>query len=416
MSKKPLKGVRVAIVGGGPSGLLLARLLQLNSGAIVTVYERSINQDSSYWSQGASLNLRPDSGFMAIKKAGLFEPFKQYYRTDSARFRLMDPAGNLIATRDMKKSDLEEESKEFVSPAIDRGRLTLLLLNSVKPGTVEWNKHFLSLSQENDSSYKISFEDGTFTMADVVVGSDGGRSKVRPFVTAIKPYYMGNTVLECKIKKVYEVSPRMHSLVDGGKTMIVGKKRFMILTTKEDGTMLFYPSFPADENRYKKNQIDWSSREQVVTWFNNEFPDYCNFWLELLEKVELPMLARPQYIMPTDQPWDHPPNITLIGDAAHVVPPYGGLGVNGALQDAYVLAKYLVNQDLYKTPQDAIEAYEKEMRKRMKTTVGMVYQFNAILHPTYPILVYTAARVYSALSYLCKFISNIFKKIISKEL
>uniref|UniRef100_A0A915D0E5 FAD-binding domain-containing protein n=1 Tax=Ditylenchus dipsaci TaxID=166011 RepID=A0A915D0E5_9BILA len=248
MSKQPLKGVRIAIVGGGPGGLLLARLLQLNSAATVTVYER-------------------------------------------------------------------RRRHKVVQPNHCRGRLTLLLSNSVKPGTVEWNKHFLNLSQESDSSYKISFEDGTFTMADVLVGSDGGRSKVSPFVTSIKPYYMGFHILEAVMKKAKE----------------------------------------------------------IINWFEADFPDYSDFWLELWEKADLPVVLRPQYITPTDKPWDHPPILTLIGDAAHVVPPYGATGVNGALHDAYMLAKFLVDQDHYKTPQGAIEGYEEYMRKQMATNVKTVY-------------------------------------------
>uniref|UniRef100_A0A915D227 FAD-binding domain-containing protein n=1 Tax=Ditylenchus dipsaci TaxID=166011 RepID=A0A915D227_9BILA len=410
MSEQPLEGVRIAIVGGGPGGLLLARLLQLNSAAIVTVYERSTSKESSYWSQGSSLNLRPDSGFMAIKEAGLFEPFKQYYRSDSVCLRVMDPAGNLMATREYRVADLQEESKEYVSPAIDRGRLALLLLNSVKPGTVEWNKHFLSLSRENDSSYKINFEDGSIAMADVVVGSDGGRSKVRPFVTSVKPYYMGFHLIEARIKKVKEVSPNMYNMVEGGKTFIIGKNKFLILTTKQDGTLVFYPSFKVDEDWKDKCGIDWSDREQVTNWFRRDFPDYSDIWLELWEKADLPVVLRPQYIMPTDKPWDHPPNLTLIGDAAHVVPPFGGTGVNGALNDAYTLAKFLVDQDHYKTPQDAIGAYEEDMRKRMEKNAATVQKYAALLHPTYPILVYTLVRAYIVFIYVWELVSNIFKK------
>uniref|UniRef100_A0A915DDF4 Brinker DNA-binding domain-containing protein n=1 Tax=Ditylenchus dipsaci TaxID=166011 RepID=A0A915DDF4_9BILA len=44
MSKLLIEGVVV----GGPNGLLLARLLQPNSAAAVTVYERSTSKESSY--------------------------------------------------------------------------------------------------------------------------------------------------------------------------------------------------------------------------------------------------------------------------------------------------------------------------------------------------------------------------------
>jgi 2-polyprenyl-6-methoxyphenol hydroxylase-like FAD-dependent oxidoreductase len=56
-------------------------------------------------------------------------------------------------------------------------------------------------------------------------------------------------------------------------------------------------------------------------------------------------------------------NVTLIGDAAHVMPPYAGEGVNMAMLDALVLSRLLLSQD---TSSDAIAAYEAEMFARMR--------------------------------------------------
>ena len=56
--------------------------------------------------------------------------------------------------------------------------------------------------------------------------------------------------------------------------------------------------------------------------------------------------------------WEPKRNVTLIGDAAHVMPPYAGEGVNMAMLDALVLSRLLLSQD---TSSDAIAAYEAEM-------------------------------------------------------
>uniref|UniRef100_A0A915DCL0 Uncharacterized protein n=1 Tax=Ditylenchus dipsaci TaxID=166011 RepID=A0A915DCL0_9BILA len=116
MSKLLIEGVVV----GGPNGLLLARLLQPNSAAAVTVYERSTSKESSYWSQGASLHLKSDSGFLAIKEAGLFELFKQSHRSDSVRVRLMHPSGKSIATKEHIISELEKESMENLAQPLTK--------------------------------------------------------------------------------------------------------------------------------------------------------------------------------------------------------------------------------------------------------------------------------------------------------
>ena len=51
---------QIAIVGAGPGGLTLARLLQMHGGGNVTVYERDSSRDSR--NQGATLDLHHDSG------------------------------------------------------------------------------------------------------------------------------------------------------------------------------------------------------------------------------------------------------------------------------------------------------------------------------------------------------------------
>ena len=76
------------------------------------------------------------------------------------------------------------------------------------------------------------------------------------------------------------------------------------------------------------------------------------------------MVWRPLLVCPTDQHWKPKPNVTLIGDAAHVMPPYAGEGVNMAMLDALTLSKFLISEDI---PGDAIAAYEVEMFSRMRS-------------------------------------------------
>ncbi|RYX88332.1 FAD-dependent monooxygenase, partial [bacterium] len=63
-----LENKEIAIIGGGPGGLTLARLLQLK-GAKVKVYERDLNRDVRV--QGATLDLHFESGLKALEEAGL---------------------------------------------------------------------------------------------------------------------------------------------------------------------------------------------------------------------------------------------------------------------------------------------------------------------------------------------------------
>ena len=66
----------LAIIGGGPGGLTLARLLQLK-GVHVKVYERDLSKEARV--QGAPLDLHDESGMAAILKAGLLDTFKKIF-------------------------------------------------------------------------------------------------------------------------------------------------------------------------------------------------------------------------------------------------------------------------------------------------------------------------------------------------
>ncbi|MDH7462718.1 FAD-dependent monooxygenase [Chitinophagaceae bacterium 26-R-25] len=90
---KNLFNKKIAIVGGGPGGLTLARLLQIK-GADVKVYERDANKDVRV--QGATLDLHDDSGLEALRKAGLMDAFKENYRPNADRIRIVDSSANTL--------------------------------------------------------------------------------------------------------------------------------------------------------------------------------------------------------------------------------------------------------------------------------------------------------------------------------
>ena len=75
------------------------------------------------------------------------------------------------------------------------------------------------------------------------------------------------------------------------------------------------------------------------------------------------MVWRPLLTCPSDQRWEPKPNVTLIGDAAHVMPPYAGEGVNMAMLDALVLSKLLLSE---RSSSEAIAKYETQMFDRIQ--------------------------------------------------
>ena len=87
---------RIAIIGGGPGGLMLARLLQLR-GIGATVFERDSNANDR--PQGGSLDLHADTGQHAFRIAGLEAAFLAEARFEDQGDRLYDHRGLLLFDR-----------------------------------------------------------------------------------------------------------------------------------------------------------------------------------------------------------------------------------------------------------------------------------------------------------------------------
>ena len=360
---------KIAIVGGGPGGLTLARLLQLK-GADVKVYERDVNKNVRV--QGGALDLHTDSGLLALKKAGLLEAFKKNYRPGAGLVRVVDNQAKIHFDEHIEGKDDKFGHKNH-RPEIDRGPLRDILLNSLQPDTVVWDSHILSV-EPVEGKWKLIFQNGNQIIADIVIGADGANSKIRPFVTDIKPFWTGITMLEGSIKDAEKTAPNIHKLLKGGKIFAYGNEKTLIVSSKGDGSFGFATSCITEEFWDKKSGINFKDNKQVLAWFKNTFSEWSEVWYELFENEKTLFIPRPQYCMPLNQKWEAQSNITLIGDAAHWMPPFAGEGVNMAMLDALQLSEALANP-VFTDVQKAIANYEKLMFKRF-AKIGQATLFN----------------------------------------
>jgi len=353
-----LDNKRVAVIGGGPGGLTLARLLQ-NKGVNVKVYERDSSRDVRV--QGATLDLHYESGLRALRAAGLMDAFKENYRPGADNVRILNKDAVIVFDEHNNVSE-DDFNDEWFRPEIDRAPLRNLLLNSLKPDTVVWDSHIVSL-EKADTAWKIIFKNGTTAIADVVIGADGANSKIRPFVTPVTRHYSGVTILERNIYDAKNNAPKIYGLLQGGKIMAFGDSKTITMSAKGDGSLDFYIGLKAVDGWVKESGIDFKDNINVLEWFKKEYAVWDDSWQELFEYTESHFTPRPLYCMPLDQRWEAQPDITLIGDAAHLMPPYAGEGVNMAMLDALQLCECLTNGD-FTDIKSAIAGYEEEMFKR----------------------------------------------------
>lgn len=344
---------RIVIVGGGPGGLTLARLLQKH-GANVAVYERDFDRSARV--TGSALDLHTDSGLAALAEAGLMDAFWANHRPELNRLRLMNERAEVL---------YDHARDGEGRPEIERAPLRNLLLDSLAPGTVRWNKK-LELAEEAGEQVRLRFSDGESVLADLAVGADGANSRLRALVTPIRPEYAGVTLVEGWVPDAAKAVPEIAGLLGGAALMALGAEQTLGAGTKEDGSVLFYAGLKAPDDGAKGDLERASSPEQRVQWFRRNFPAWSGTW-EPLFACTASLVWRPQLVCPAGQHWQARPNVTLLGDAAHVMPPYAGEGVNMAMLDALVLSRELADGGEVHT---AVAKYEREMFARMAESSG----------------------------------------------
>ena len=163
----------IAILGAGPSGLLLARLLHLNK-IPYTIFERDAHRSNI--GQGGTLDVHTGTGQLALEKAGLLDAFKAKARYDAQRMVIFDKDGEAALTLD----GTDGEGR----PEIDRRDLRGLLLDSVPDKTIRWNAKVVAIGRSQvDQSMEVRLVDGSVHRGfRLVVGADGTWTKARELV------------------------------------------------------------------------------------------------------------------------------------------------------------------------------------------------------------------------------------------
>ena len=210
-----IDGKKIAVVGGGPGGLTLARLLQ-QRGARVSVYERDLSRSARV--QGSALDLHEDSGLAALGAAGLMDEFWANHRPDLDRLRLVDAQGTILHDHPRRVSGLGKR------PEIERGPLRDLLLDSLQPGTVQWDCKLESAEIANEQVL-LRFAGAKTATADIAIGSDGANSRLRELVTPIRPEYVGVSLVEALVPAAKQTMPVLWDLLGGVSINRSGRRK-----------------------------------------------------------------------------------------------------------------------------------------------------------------------------------------------
>ena len=354
---------RIAIIGAGPGGLVLARLLHLAT-VRFALYEAEPSRTSR--EQGGSLDLHEESGQLALHAAGLYSEWKKFARSEGEEMRVADKHGKLFME--------EGDSVGGTRPEVDRIKLRGLLLDSLPEGVIRWGHKVRSISPSSQDSGKHDVYIETATGArtetfDLVVGADGAWSKVRPLLSDIKPHYSKISCLDTRIRSVDSLHPEISGLVGQGAYLAFSDGKGIVAQRNGDGSIRTYIMLQKPETWLKDVGVDWSDAHEAKKFLlEEEYKDWSDELKPLIIRADPDIVARPFYMLPTDFSWASKRGLTLLGDAAHLMTPFAGEGVNQAMLDALDLSRAIVNAHsgdigiagLY----DGVREFEKTMLER----------------------------------------------------
>jgi 2-polyprenyl-6-methoxyphenol hydroxylase-like FAD-dependent oxidoreductase len=332
------------------------------------VYEREA--DRSARSQGGSLDLHPESGQRALAEANLADRFRSTARPEGEEHRILDPAGRTLVHHRPPPGSFDGR------PEIDRRLLRDLLLDSLPDGTVAWGHRLVAVTPRPAGGFRLAFDGGGHADCDVLVGADGARSVVRSLLTDA-PLFPVATLAELTISDADRRHPELAELVGPGNLWCVGAGRILAAQRLGDGSIRVGVTLPADAPAGAPadgRRVD--TKRALLDVFDGWDPGLT----ALIGAGDGPPTTRTIEAMPTGTRWIHRPGVTLLGDAAHLMPPVGE-GANQAMLDAAELADRIAkNPD---DPDAALRAYEEAMFARILPIAEMSARVQAMmLSPT----------------------------------
>jgi len=315
----------VAIVGAGLGGLTLARVLHVR-GIPATIYEAEPSADARR--QGGQLDIHERTGQRALEAAGLTGEFRAIIHAGGAASRVLDRHGAVL---------LEEPDDGMGGrPEVLRGDLRRILLDSLPGGTIQWGRKVAAVQSLGGGRHALIFADGSTVTTSLLVGADGAWSKIRPLLSDAKPAYTGTSFIETYLRDADRRHAAAAEAVGGGAMYALAPGKGIVAHREAGGVLHAY----VELNRSAEwmTGIDFTDARAARARVAAEFDGWPPGLTALITDGEDAPVLRMIHALPDVHRWDRVSGATLIGDAAHLMPP-SGEGANLAMLDGAELGQ-----------------------------------------------------------------------------
>lgn len=317
----------ISIVGAGPTGALLAILLQRRGFSHIDLYESRPDPRGSTVQSGRSINLAlADRGIHALKAAGVFDDLGSV---------LLPMRGRLI--HHQNKTTMFQpygQRPNEVNYSVSRLRLNQALLEIAarQSGVRLHFEHRFEAADFSAGEARIRDirQDRLITVPmQPLLATDGAGSTVRRQLSQARLIEAAETDLEHGYKEL-SIPGAAGGFVMAPDTLHIWPRgnHMLIALPNEDG------SFTATLFLPKRGPISFDTLTQddrIDQFLTQTFPDAR----ELMPNCVSEFKARPVGFLGTVSayPWHHGGGSVLIGDAAHAMVPFHGQGMNCCFED-----------------------------------------------------------------------------------
>ncbi|MEU8400001.1 NAD(P)/FAD-dependent oxidoreductase [Nonomuraea sp. NPDC048892] len=230
-------------------------------------------------------------------------------------------------------------------------------------GTPRWGHKVSGVRTLSGGRHEVTFADGSTVETSLLVGADGTWSRVRRLLSDTTPEYTGESYVETYLYDAETRHPLAARAVGDGSMFAPAPGNAIVAHRESGNTLHAYVSLTRPLEWF--DAIDFSDHAAAAARVVQEFDGWAPELTALITDADSGPILRPLYTLPVGHRWDHVPGVTLVGDAAHLVPP-NGEGANLAMFDGAELGKAIAAH-----PEDidaALAEYEQAMFPRTSET------------------------------------------------